>query len=522
MVRGSVGRDPLTPPLALGLSWLERSDNCVNTPNPKTHYIGYDLYGLERVALASGFKYFGKHDWYRELSANALGTQWPTGAWGRAPDGADALVDTAYTLLFLARGRYPLLMNKLRFEKSDVTRVDNKPQTGYWANRPRDLANLTRFASRQLERGLNWQAVSTEAPWHDWLDAPVLYIASHQAPALDDAEYEKIRQFVDAGGLVFTHADNGAAAFNRWVSKLVEKVTPGRKLEDLPQDHVLYELNYRIKTPKPPLQGVSNGSRMLLVHTPEDLASSWQQRGERTAGDAFRLGLNIALYAAGKTDFRNRLSSPFVPEPKSEPRGTVQIARVKYEGNWDPEPGAWTRFARMFQWQTAFVAQVKPVEFAGLKEAGVEVAHLTGNAAVKFSDADAAAARAFVEDGGTLLIDACGGSAPFFESVRDDLLARAFAGTAPEALPKDHPVFKPAGEAEAVPARARPYAVERYPTGVPELKVLAAGKGHVVVSELDLTSGLLGTNTWGIAGYDPKSSQTLVRNLLLWAHGEGQ
>jgi hypothetical protein len=521
MVKGTVGRDPLTQPLALGLSWLERSDNCINTPNPKTHYVGYDLYGLERVALASGFKYFGKHDWYRELSANALGTQWPTGAWGRSPEGFDAMVDTAYTLLFLARGRYPILMNKLRFDKSDVTRIDGKPQTGYWANRPRDLANLTRFASRQLERGLNWQAVSTAGPWHDWLDAPVLYIASHQAPALEDAEYEKIRQFVEAGGMVFTHADNGGAAFNRWVPRLVDKVAPGRKLEELPESHVLYELNYKIKSPKPQLQAVSNGSRLLLVHAPDDLASQWQQRGEKVAPDAFKLGLNVALYAAGKADFRNRLNSPYVPEPKGEPRGAVMIARVKYDGNWDPEPGAWARFGRAFAWQTNFAAAVKPVGLRELKDAGVEVAHLTGNAATKFTDEDAAAAKAFVENGGTLLIDACGGSTAFHDSVRDDLLGKAFPGARPEAIARDHPLFRPAGAQEPLTPKVRPYAVEHFKEGVPELKLLQAGKGQVVLSHLDLTSGLLGTSTWGIAGYDPKTSQALVRNLLLWAHGDG-
>lgn len=34
-------------------------------------------------------------------------------------------------------------------------------------------------------------------------------------------------------------------------------------------------------------------------------------------------------------------------------------------------------------------------------------------------------------------------------------------------------------------------------------RMFQAGKGHVVVSPLDPTSGLLGTNTWGIAGYEP-------------------
>src|SRR5207237_10198554 len=99
LLRGAVGREPYNKQLAAGLAWLEQSDHAVSTPNPKTHYLGYDLYGLERVALASGFKYFGKHDWYRELADKVVTGQWPNGAWGRQQTGAGALTDPSYALL---------------------------------------------------------------------------------------------------------------------------------------------------------------------------------------------------------------------------------------------------------------------------------------------------------------------------------------------------------------------------------------------------------------------------------------
>ena len=123
----------------------------------------YNLYGLERAALASGFKYFGSHDWYRELATGALRQQHTDGSWQEE----DPIVDTAFTLLFLSRGRHPILMNKLRFE-------------GSWSNRPRDLANLTVYASNELERPFNWQVVSLNSDWTDWTDSPILYVASHE------------------------------------------------------------------------------------------------------------------------------------------------------------------------------------------------------------------------------------------------------------------------------------------------------------------------------------------------------
>src|SRR5258706_3938072 len=114
------GREPFSKSLAAGLKWLEQGDHCLEIAGAKSHYRGYDLFSLERVGLASGFKHFGQHDWYRELAADVVRRQWPDGSWG--PTGSDPqsekdkLVETAYHTLFLGRARHPILSNKLRFD----------------------------------------------------------------------------------------------------------------------------------------------------------------------------------------------------------------------------------------------------------------------------------------------------------------------------------------------------------------------------------------------------------------------
>ena len=47
--------------------------------------------------------------------------------------------------------------------------------------------------------------------------------------------------------------------------------------------------------------------------------------------------------------------------------------------------------------------------------------------------------------------------------------------------------------------------------------VVVDGKTRVVFSDYDITSGFLGTNTWGIVGYAPNSAQALGRNIILYA-----
>ena len=198
------------------------------------------------------------------------------------------------------------------------------------------------------------------------------------------------------------------------------------------------------------------------------------------------------------------------------------MARLKYAGNWDPEPGAWPRFRRYFEWQTRVSVEHPPVELKDLKfdpqgENGQPVAHLTGTAAYAFTDAEVAAAKAFVEAGGILVIDPCGGSPAFSQSVREGLLDKAFAGAKPQPIPAGHPLLRGKQPNEALALKPRPYVAEAMADKPSEVLLLDAGKGHVVVSPLDLTSGLLATNTWGILGYDAESASRFFHNVLAWS-----
>ena len=174
-----VGRDPFPEPVQRALLGLEQGDLAVNIPQGQ--WWGYNLYGIERVGLASGLKYLGAHDWYRELARKVIDRQMANGSW------KGSLIDTAYAVIFLSRGRHPVLVNKLRLDRLDHIRPD------HWHNRPRDAAFLTRYASQQLERPLNWQIVPLSRGFTEWMDSPVLYIASHRRPMLHPHDYENLR-----------------------------------------------------------------------------------------------------------------------------------------------------------------------------------------------------------------------------------------------------------------------------------------------------------------------------------------
>jgi hypothetical protein len=501
-----VGRDPFSPALSKGLDWLEGSNHCIDTSSSR--WLGYTLYGIERVGLASGFKYFGSHDWYRELARQVIAAQNPDGSWGEQDQ---ELIDTPYVLLFLARGRHPIVMNKLRFD-------------GFWANRPRDLANFSRYASDEMETPVNWQVIPIDHDWTDWTDCPVLYMASHKAPTLTDANYDNIRSFIQSGGLLFTQADGGDPEFDRFVGEMAKKLFPNYPLTALSPDHPLFSSLFHMQI-KPSLKAVSNGARLLMVHSSVDLARAWQLREQKVNKMPFEFGLNLFLYASGKHQLRNRLETNYITAPSEAPTYTINVARVRYgsdrdhAGNWDPEPYAWTRFSRWFQRQTGYGVDAKEIDMSDLTLPAAPIAILTGTDAYEPEKAEIQAVRKYVEAGGVLFVDSAGGTGAFEESVRTKLFARAFPNGFLRLLPSDHPLLNSGnpGMEDLSHPRLRPFALEKLGSPANEYpSSFTAGRGHVIFTPLDMTCGLLGTNTWGILGYEPGYSQSFIKNLLLW------
>jgi hypothetical protein len=501
-----VGREPYSANLAAALKWLEMEDNAISVERGKVYYRGYNLFGLQRAARACGFKYFGKHDWYKDLATAVVSKQWPNGAWGRSDSGESAIIDTAYTILFLARGRHPVLMNKLRFD-------------GYWNNRPRDLHNLATIAGRELERVVNWQIVSIDRPHTDWLDSPILFISSHTAPKLKPDDYTKLRLYADAGGLIFTHADASSNNFNSFAGELAKKVFPEYPLATLPVDHEIYSIQYPMKGTKPQLKYVTNGSRVLMLHSPTDLTTAWQVR-DLTKRPSFELPINLFIYASGKAELRNRLSSPHMEMPSPKAVHAVRLARIKHAGNWNPEPHAWDRFSRYLKQHTGWIVESVPSTPAELKLNDTPIAHLTGTSELTLNDADAAALKAYVEAGGTLLIEPCGGSGPFAQSTRA-LLTKLIPQSQLQPLVATDALFRASspGMEDLGDPRLRPFTEQHLGKAPSRLEQIKLGKGRILFSPIDISTALVGSNAWGILGYEPQYALKLVKNIVIAGAG---
>ncbi len=437
-------------------------------------------------------------------------TQTPNGFWS---GGHGLEVNTAYTLLFLARGRHPVLMNKLRYE-------------GDWANRPRDAANLGRFVGKQMEREFNWQVVNVATDWSHWLDSPILEISGDKSPKFSSEEVAKIRNYVEAGGMIYMQADGNSQEFNNFAPKFIAELFPKYPLTDMPETHPMFGPETVFKMTKHlPLRHVSNGARTLLVYSSLDLSRWWQQRDDKLHRAEFQFGTNMFVYAAGKRNFRNRLSSPYVGPVAAPAVETIRIGRVEYNGAWDPEPGAWKRYVNWFQSQTNVrldAPTIKLDALATVKPSDMLMVQMTGTAKQAFTPAEVEAAKAYVESGGVLFIDVTGGLGPFAQSAQA-FITQAFPGSLLQTVTTEHPILasRGPGTEDLTNRRLRADALSKVGGRAGGLHILAAGKGHVLFSDIDVTSGLLASGTGGIIGYDPVYAQSLMKNILLWAQ-DGQ
>jgi hypothetical protein len=350
----------------------------------------------------------------------------------------------------------------------------------------------------------------------------VLYIASHEPAKMTDADLEKIRDYIQAGGMLFTHQDGDGSGFTNYVQKtMLPKVCPGYEFSKVPADSEIYKV-YEAPKVKPALEMVTNGARVLWVHSPIDLTAAWQQNAQLSKTDAFRVGLDLAMYGGGKGGFRQRIETADTPPPPpAAPNNIVKVARVKYpQLTWDPEPGAWPKFAEYVNWQTSVGIDTQVVEMTDLGKISpteVPMAHLTGTSPFTPTDAQAQSLHDYVNAGGVLFIDACGGTA-FGDSI-NNILTKAFPGAVRKKLPATDPLFKASapGMVDVGDMDVRPYAIATLGKKGGSLFGFAVGKGHVIFTTLDVTNGLLGSRTWGVLGFETPTAQKLLRNVLFWS-----
>jgi Domain of unknown function (DUF4159) len=524
-----------------GMNWLSNRFPDLLNSDTKVDWRNYTLYGIERIGVASGFKYLSDVNWFAEGASYLVkGQNKNSGAY---EGGKDDFTDTAFGLLFLSRGRAPVMMNKIRYSISNPRRASRdgdddagrRAIEGNWNQRPRDVANASKYTAKTTERLLNWQIIDLDvAAESDLRDAPIAFFAGSTRPGvpaidLSQANRDKLRQYVEEGGMLVFSADCGDTKFSRSAEKLAIELLGSRaEFQPLDASHPILK-NQQFpgdnwKT-KPRASILTNGVRVLAMSVQDDLGRSFQLNNS-LRDEPFQFMTNVYQYAIDKSNAQVKGRSHVVePNPAIVPTRSISVARLKYSNennaaNWDPEPGAWRRLAAVFRNQHQVELKVDTVELGKGTLSEYKIAHITGaGEAVKLSDAVVAELKAFVDAGGLLIVDAAGGSVEFKNSI-EPVLAKVnpeFKNRA-NVLPQTDSLYTVNGMA-APKFGYRTFAMKTTigQTRAPRIRGLQVGERYgILYSSEDLTAGLLGIHVDGIVGYEPQAAVDIMTRAIFY------
>jgi hypothetical protein len=473
---------------------------------------GYTLFGVERIGVASGLKYFGTVDWYQYGADWCIKNQSEDGSW----NGGSNYPNTAFCMLFLARGRAPILINKIQYD-------------GPWNQRPRDVANFVRWMGNQTERqrDINWQVSNldiTEAELHD---APFLYLSGNKALSLKPEQIDKLKSFAQHGGMLLFNSDCGseAGAHNPFVASVIalgKKMFPDYEFREIPDNHPIYtseQFPNRWKH-KLALRGLSNGVRELMVLMPGDPAYAWQLQQSNGPGlDFYQPIADLVLYGTDKEPLRVKGQSFLInSDPAITATKTIKLERLKYDRNWNPEPGGWDRLSAILHNQAKVDLKVDTVELNDQPITDYPIAHLTGTTALAFTPGQLQSLKNYVEHGGTLIVDAAGGSSEFVQSV-EPLLNKLFPDGLKGPLPPGDPIFSIGFPKTQIHYRHFARSILGS-LQTPQVKTIqVGGRTAVYYSRYDLSAGLVGEPVDGIVGYTPDAACEIMSGMVLQATG---
>jgi hypothetical protein len=459
-----------------GMNYIGRNFTFTRPRGGESTY--YNIYGIERAGRLSGQRFIGRIDWYREGCEFLVREQNRDGGWTKnAETSYDtvATISTSFALLFLSKGRTPVLISKLAH--GEFTMPDNgtmvergsAPGVVGWNRKHNDVRNLTAFASRELFQGmpLGWQVYDPRrkefARTDDVLaevgvlvQSPILYLNGHERLNLPGQHKEIFKKYVEEGGFVIAEACCGSPAFAESFQALVKAQFPDSQLKPMPPEHPIWTSFYAVPpSDYPGLMVLERGCRTAMVFSPQPLAGYWEESrfmapGGKNAANrgeqAFRLAANVIAYATGMEPPTQRLTKRTIVEKgtaiKSPPKGFLKPAQIRLPGEAPPAPAAMRNLSAYLQ-QNAKLDVVLDVENLSADSVDLpkyKFLYLHGRKSFTFGPEEINGLKANLQTGGVLLADACCGAPQFDESFRK-LAAALFPAQKLEVIPADDDLY---------------------------------------------------------------------------------
>jgi hypothetical protein len=535
----------------------------------------YYLYALERVGRMSGQRFFVStrrgekgdvilepHDWYREGCEVLIETQDKfTHRWtGQGSVENDPTIATSLALLFLSKGRRPVVIGKLQ----------HQPQGGGaardWDHHRRAVQHLTMRVERQWQRDLSWQTIDftrrgareggvrreqLSVTAEDLFEAPVLFLSGSLALDFSPDQKSVLKTYIENGGFLFAEACDGngcdGTAFDRSFRALMRDMFPDSELRKLPPDHPVWFAQEKVDPKHLPkdsefwLWGLDACCRTSVVYCPRSLSCYWELahpyressypapiKAEIEA--VTRVGGNVLAYATSR-ELKEKLDRPQLafsnPGGKS-PRGALVVPKLSHSGGADDAPAALSNLLTVMEKQLQMRVDYDKRLLAPTDEKLLDhpLVFMHGRRAFHFSSAERKALKEYLSRGGFLFADAICANKEFAEALRHELKA-IFPDANFVRIPPSHPLFTEEFNGfslQTVTLRDPQLRDGDDPLTAKLAKVTPLlegleidGRLAVILSPYDISCALEKGTSLDCKGYIPADAARLAANVLLYA-----
>ncbi len=483
----------------------------------------YYLYGLERAGRLSGQRYFGNHDWYIEGAEELIHLQkrligaWPGGGRAEAPGENNAVVTTSFALLFLAKGRAPVLINKLRDGIGD-----------YWNNHREGVRNIVSAISEDWEQLLTWQIVNPDfATVEAMLQAPIAFLSYHEPNGIGERAKKNLQAYVEQGGFIFAEAGCGTGSHDAGFRRLVAEIFPsdrGYQLKPLPPEHPVWRARHDLDPEVSPLWGIDLGCRTVLIYSPRDLSGYWNflygQPAVTSVQRAAKIGENVIDYATGREPPATKLVPREVRNFELElpRRGALQIAKLRHPGGWNVAPLAIPNLSTILRERLGYDVVINHRELlpSDPNLINYPLIYVHGNSGFSFTPEDMDALRAHLDPGGgTFFVDAACGSLAFDQSF-EKFMKELLPDQELEPIPPDDELFTTrVGDDLSAVQFTKAAGGE---IGPPRLKgIQIDGHWAVIYSPYDIGCALERQQGLDCKGYTHESALRIAQNIVIYS-----
>lgn len=196
---------------------------------------------------------------------------------------------------------------------------------GDWDAAPQALRNLLTALNRTAGTLTSTKQRDLAAVDPNLFKYPLLYMHGRHDFAMGKAEQDRLREYIQNGGVLFSDSCCGAPQYEKSFRRLMEQLFPENKLKRIPPDHEMFttRVGYDLKTVKrrepdvntpnaalsvsvkqaePFLEGIEVNGRYVVIFSKYDISCALERQASVACTgyvheDAVRIGVNVVLYA---------------------------------------------------------------------------------------------------------------------------------------------------------------------------------------------------------------------------------